>query len=374
MRKILAVARKEVRQSRRDPLSLLLLVAFPAFVLVMYGYALNFDVKHIRLAVQDRDRSPQSREFVESFTHSGYFDIVAALPNGADLDVTLASGAARCVLVLPEGFARRLQSNETAPAQLLLDGSDSNTAATALGYAGMIAGQANVELLSRRIGPAAYDRLPAIRYEPRVWYNPELRSTNFLVPGLMGFVLMLTAVLSTALSVVREKERGTMEQLRVAPLGTAELLIGKSLPYLFMSLAATAIMLLAAHHLFHVTVRGSLIDLFAVTLLYLIGALGFGLLVSTLAHTQGMAFQLGTITSMLPAVLLSGFVFPIRSMPLPLQVITYAVPARYYLKVLRGIVLKGASLAVYWEQLLFLSIYAAVVLVLAGRRLARRGG
>ena len=172
---------------------------------------------------------------------------------------------------------------------------------------------------------------------------------------------------------VREKERGTLEQLRVAPLGTGQLLLGKSLPYLIMSMTATGIMLTAAHYLFHVYVRGSYVQLFAITLLYLVGALGFGLLVSTLAHSQAMAFQLGTITSMLPAVLLSGFVYPIRSMPVVLQAITYAVPARYYLKILRGIVLKGAPVTAYWEQVLFLVIYAAVVILLAARRLNRRG-
>lgn len=373
MRKTWAVALKEIRQAMRDPLSLLLLIGFPAFVLIMYGYALNFDVKHIRLAVQDLDQSRQSRDFVAAFTHSRYFDLVADVPAGADLDELIASGHARCILIIPEKFAEKLDSDESSPAQFLLDGSDSNTASTALSYAGIIAAQSNVTLLADRLGPVQFAQLPTMNFEPRVWYNPELRSTNFLVPGLMGFVLMLTAVLSTALSVVREKERGTLEQLRVAPLGIGQLLLGKSLPYLVMSMTATGIMLAAAHYLFHVYVRGSYVQLFAITLLYLVGALGFGLLVSTLAHSQAMAFQLGTITSMLPAVLLSGFVYPIRSMPVVLQAITYAVPARYYLKILRGIVLKGAPVTAYWEQVLFLVIYAGVVILLAWRRLNRRG-
>jgi ABC-2 type transport system permease protein len=192
------------------------------------------------------------------------------------------------------------------------------------------------------------------------------------VPGLIGFILMLTAVLSTALSVVREKERGTMEQLRVAPLGTMQLILGKSLPYLGISLLATVLILTAARLLFGVVIKGPYLDLFWATLLYLIGALGFGLLISSIANTQALAFQVGTVTSMLPAILLSGFIFPIRSMPEPLQWITYAVPARYYLVILRGVILKGSGLRPYGEQMLFLAAFALVVFGIASLRLSRR--
>jgi ABC-2 type transport system permease protein len=210
-----------------------------------------------------------------------------------------------------------------------------------------------------------------VRYEPRVWYNPELRSTNFLVPGLMGFILMITGVLSTALSVVREKERGTMEQLRVTSLRPGQLILGKALPYLGISLVASAVIIAAARLLFGVEVQGPYFALFVATLIYLVGALGFGLLVSSISDSQAMAFQLGTLTSMLPAIFLSGFIFPIHSMPLVLQWLTYAVPARYYLTVLRGIILKGAGLAPFGEPMLFLTIYAVLVLGLAYVRLSR---
>jgi ABC-2 type transport system permease protein len=206
---------------------------------------------------------------------------------------------------------------------------------------------------------------------PVVWYNPELESTQFIVPGLIGFILMLTAVLSTALSVVREKERGTMEQLRVSALRPSHLIVGKTLPYLGISLAATALILVTARILFGVVVRGSYLQLFVVVLVYLLGALGLGLLVSSVSISQAMAFQVGSLISMLPAIFLSGFIFPIESMPKLLQAISYAVPARYFLVILRGIVLKGAGAFRYGSDLAFLALHAVVVLGLAWARLTR---
>lgn len=374
MRKTLAVARKELRQAVRDPLSLLLLLGLPTFMLLLYGYTLNFDVRNVALAVQDRDKSARSRELIDSFTRSGYFDLVASLPAGTDLEEVTERRQARAILVIPEGYSRRIASGETGRVQFLLDGSDANSATAILGYASGIAAEANAELWHAFLRNAGRGSLPLIRYAPRVWYNPELRSTHFLVPGLIGFILMLTAVLSTALALVREKEFGTMEQLQVAPLRTRQLLVGKTLPYLGISLIATVLILSAARFLFGVEIRGPVLDLFAATLIYLIGALGFGLFVSSISHSQAMAFQVGVITSMLPALLLSGFVFPIRTMPQPLQWVTYAVPARYYLVILRGVILKGAGLATYARQAGFLLIYAVAVLSIASLRLARREG
>ncbi len=370
-RKVGAIAAKELRQASRDPLSLAMLLGLPAVMLVMYGYAINFDVRHVPLAVQDLDKSSRSRDLVAAFVNSTYFDLVAAPPAGADLVRLTEKRVAKAVLVIPETFSRVLGAGGTAPVQFLVDGADANTATTVLGYAAAIVASANAGLLVE--SPAAIRlEAPGIDYEPRVFYNPELRSTQFLVPGLMGFILMLTAVLSTALSVVREKERGTMEQLRVTSLKPGELIVGKTLPYLAISLVATAVILIAARFLFGVAVRGSYLDLFLVTVVYLIGALGFGLFVSSVAETQAMAFQIGMVVSMLPAILLSGFIFPIRSMPLVVQAITYAVPARYFLVVVRGIILKGAGLAPYLQDLVFLVLYGTVVLGIAYARLTRK--
>jgi ABC-2 type transport system permease protein len=372
VRRLRAVMVKELRQVRRDPFSLLMLIAFPALMLVLYGFALNFDVRHVRLAVQDRDRSPASRDLVASFTHSTYFDLVATPGPGTDLDSLVERRGARAVLVIPERFGRDLAAGRGAVVQLLLDGADSTTAATVLGYARALVSETNAEIVARALARAGRRDAPPLDLAPRVLYNPELQSTQFLLPGLIGLLLMITAVLSTALSVVREKERGTMEQLRVAPLRTLELVLGKTFPYLGVSLLGTLIVLLTARVLFGVQIRGPHLDLLVVVLLYLFGALGFGLLISTIANNQTFAFQAGLIASLLPALLLSGFIFQIRIMPPWLQVITYLVPNRYFLVVLRGIILKGEGLATYWPQVGALVIYGLVVTALASLRLVRR--
>jgi len=371
VRRLRAVMAKELRQVRRDPISLLMLIAFPALMLVLYGFALNFDVRHVRLAVQDRDRSPRSRDLVASFTHSTYFDLVATPAPGEDLERLVETGAARAILVIPEQFGRDLAAGRAATVQLLLDGADSTTAATVLGYARALVSETNVGLVAGDLARAGRRAAPPLDLAPRILYNPELESTQFLLPGLIGLLMMITAVLSTALSVVREKERGTMEQLRVAPLRTLELILGKTFPYLGISLLGTLIVLVTARVLFGVEVRGPRLDLLAVVLLYLFGALGFGLFISTIANSQTFAFQAGLITSLLPALLLSGFIFQIRIMPSWLQVITYLVPNRYFLVVLRGIILKGEGLATYWPDVAALAVYGVVVTALASLRLVR---
>ena len=369
LRKIRAVGLKEIRQIRRDPMSLLMLVGLPAFMLIIYGYALNFDVRHVALAVQDRDLSVASRDLVASFVNSTYFDIVATPAPGDNLEELTERRVARGVLIIPEGFASRLGAGKTATVQLLLDGADSTTASTVLGYAGSLVAESNTRRLRLELLSRGSTSLGGIDYQPRVWYNPELNSTQFLVPGLAGMLLMLTAVLSTSLSVVRERERGSMEQLRVAPLQTLELVLGKTLPYLVLSFFATAVILVAARILFDVVVRGPYLALFLATLLYLLCALGLGLLVSTLADSQALAFQVSLLVSLLPSVLLSGFIFQIRSMPVVLRAITHLIPARYYLVILRGIILKGTGLGPYWDQMGYLALFALLVLGLAARRL-----
>lgn len=370
MRKIAAVAVKEIRQAARDPLTLFLLLGMPAMMLLLYGYAVNFDVRHVRLAVQDLDRSSASRALLDSFQGSRYFDLVADLPAGADLHRFLERRSAKVVLLVPQGFSSDLARGRVASVQMIVDGTDANTATTVLGYAAGLVESWNQERARGATGGAA--RIAPVDYRPRVWFNPELQTTRFLVPGLIGFILMLTAVLSTALSVVREKERGTMEQLRVTSLHPLELVVGKTIPYLGISMVATVVILAAARGLFGIAVRGSHLDLAAATLIYLLGALGYGLLVSSLVTSQAMAFQVGLVTSMLPAIFLSGFIFPIRAMPVPLQWVSAIVPARYFITVLRGVILKGAELSTYGREMTFLAGFAAAMLALAGARLVRR--
>ena len=364
MRKALAVGRKELRQIVRDRRTLMILLFFPAFVLVMFGYALNFDIRNIALATDDRDGTSESRELTSAFVNSGYFDFVAAARTPADAERLMDTNEVRAVLVIPEGFARRVRSGEAAEVQVLINGDNANTAATVLGYAAAILQSVSAQY---RLVPVT----PAISVEPRIWYNPELRSSLFLVPGLIAYIAMLTAMIATALSVVREKEHGTMEQVRMAPLGTTQFVIGKTIPYLAISLASSVLILITSRILFGLPMRGSWWLLLLAITLFLTGALGTGLFVSTIAETQVIAFQLSLLLAFLPTFILSGFIFPIANMPAPIQVITYAVPARYFLIALRGIVLKGLDVSVIAPQLSALALYSFIVLALASVRLKR---
>lgn len=372
MRRAAAVAVKEVLQTARDPLTLGMLLGLPTALLLLFGYALSFDVRNARLAVQDRDMSAESRRLISTFENTGHFRLVATPLSEGDTEGLLLRAEARALLVIPERFGTDLAAGREARVQFLLDGSDSNTATTLLAYARGAAGAYSAA--KRAAWTARSGRPPSVGldYQPRVWYNPRLESTPFLVPGLIAFILMITGVMATALSVVRERERGTMDQLRITPLRGVELVAGKTLPYLVISLAATAFFLAAARYLFHVPVRGSLAALFVASLLYLLGALGFGLLISTVARSQALAYQIAVVTSLLPTIFLSGFIFPIRSAPRPVQWISTLVPARYFIKILRGVVLKGAGLGAYADQVGFLAAYAGVVMLVATVRMVRK--
>jgi drug efflux transport system permease protein len=380
IRQAIAVGVKELRQIVRDRRTLVILLFVPAFFLLLYGYALNFDIRHLRLAVQDRDRSVASRELVSAFANSGYFDLVGYVDADSELDRLIDRNEVRVVLGIPSGFARDLEMLRPTIVQVVIDGENANTASTAMGYARSIvasfsAAQA-IEVaprLMRMAGPSpnAPGPGPSITAESRSWYNPSLKSALFLVPGLIAYISMITAVVSTALSVVREKERGTMEQVRMAPLSPAAYIIGKTLPYLAISFVSALLIILTSMVLFELPMNGSWALLILAIGLFLIGAQAQGLLVSTIAETQQVAFQIALLSSFLPTFILSGFIFPISSMPTVVQAITRIVPARYFLVALRAIVLKGAGIAAFWEELLALAIFATVALTLAALRLRR---
>jgi len=362
--KLIAIARKEFRQIGRDRRTLLILLFVPAFILLLFGYALNFDIRHVRLAVDDRDRSAASRSLIAAFVNSGYFDLVAEVDE-KETTRLMDRDEVRAVLVIPSDFSRALRTGRPAPVQVLLNGDNATTATTVMGYSlTIIRGES-----AKYAPPSA---APPITIEPRIWYNPELRSALFLVPGLIAYIAMITAVVSTALSIVREKERGTMEQVRMAPLDAASFVVGKTIPYFVVSLASALGIVVVSMVLFGMPMRGSWLLLLAALSLFLVGALGLGLMISSIADTQQVAFQVALLVSFLPTLMLSGFVFPIASMPRALQLVTYAVPARYFLVALRAIVLKGAGLEVYWTDLLALAGFAVVVLALASVRLQRQ--
>lgn len=365
-----AVALKELRQIRRDKRRLVILLFVPAFFLLLYGYALNFDVRNIRLGVEDNDRSTASREVISAFVNSGYFDFVREVGSDRDIVDAIDRDEVRAVLVIPSAFGRDAATLRPTSVQLIVNGDNANTASTVVGYGLTIVATISARYdLQGRIGSPMG---PLLTVEPRIWYNPELRSALFLVPGLIAYLAMLTAVVSTALSIVREKEAGTMEQVRMAPVGPLTYVLGKTLPYFVISLMASMSVVGLAMLLFGLPMRGSWLLLLGAVSLFLVGALAFGLLISTMAETQQVAFQLALLMSYLPTLMLSGFIFPISSMPPFLQAVTSIVPARYFLVVLRGIVLKGVGVDVLWPNLAALGAFATVLLTLASLRLRRQ--
>ena len=373
MRKIWAIASKELRQIVRDRRRLMILLFVPAFLLLLYGYALNFDIRDVRLAVKDQDRSTESRELISAFVNSGYFELVAVVDSDEEIVRLIDANAVRAALVVPPNFGRDVSTGRRTSVQIILNGDNANTATTVMGYALTLVSSvsAQYELQARLAsgGPATLG--PALQIEPRVWYNPELRSALFLVPGLIAYILMITAVVSTALSIVREKEMGTMEQVRMSPIGPFAYVVGKTVPYFVLALLSCMGIVLLAMALFELPMRGSWVMLVVAVSLFLVGTLALGLLISTLAETQQVAFQLALLMSYLPTLMLSGFIFPISSMPAFLQVVTYMVPARYFLVALRGIVLKGVGLEVFWRELAALVVFALFILTLASLRLKR---
>lgn len=366
--KALSVGKKEIRQILRDRRSLMVLLVVPAVFLLIYGYALNWDVRHIGLAVDDRDRSRASRALVSAFVNSGYFDFAGDVRSEADVHRLMNGTSVRAVLVIPPSMERDVQSGRIVPVQMLVNGDNANTATTVVGYALTILQSESMryQLVTGTGGG------PPVTAEARIWYNPQLRSALFLVPGLIAYIVMITAVISTALSIVREKERGTMEQVRMAPIDAVSFVLGKTIPYFVLSLASALGILLVAMAMFGLPMRGSWLLLLLTLSLFLVGALGLGLLISSVAENQQVAFQLALLVSFMPTLMLSGFIFPIASMPAFLQSVTYIVPARYFLVALRSIVLKGVDLAVIWQPLAALSVYSCIVLGLASVRLRRQ--
>ncbi len=374
LRRLRPIIIKEFRQIRRDKRVLAILTLVPALLLLLNGYALNFDVDHIRMGVYDEERSVASRDFINSFVTSGYFDYVQMLSSSREATALLDEARAKCALILPKDFSRKIASGDAVSIQVLVDGMDANTATTIVGYVQVVAQQYSQQIILKNLAKIGRGNYIPIQFDARIWYNPELKSAKFLVPGLIGFILAITAVIATSLSIVKEIERNTIEQIDVSPVKALELIIGKMIPYALISLLAAALVLTAAYFLFGVVIKGSLILLFGATLLFIIAALSIGLLVSTIAQNQLVAFQLAALFSMLPTMILSGFMFPIRSMPWWLQIISNVTPAKFYLVILRSIILKGVGLSAFWDQILYLMLFTGVMLTISARRFKKTIG
>ncbi|NIP78549.1 MAG: ABC transporter permease [Gemmatimonadetes bacterium] len=357
-----AMARKEWIQLRRDPRSMTLAFVLPVLLLLFFGYAITWDVKDLDLVVLDGDRTGRSRSLIEAFEASGYFTVVDRLDSYRRVAAAVGRGNAGSVLVIPPGFAEELAAGRGAPVQLLLDGADANSATIAFNYADAIVDRwsRDVVLQGRRV------TVP-IEAEVRTWYNPTLESRNMIVPGLIAVIMMTIAAMLTALTIAREWERGTMEQLASTPATKLEILIGKLIPYVVIGVADVAMIAVAGILVFGVPFRGPVVVFLAQTILFLVGALGLGMVISAAARTQFLATQIALIATLLPAMLLSGFLFEIEAMPEVLQAVTYLVPARYYVVVARGIMLKGVGPSVLWIQSVFMVAFAVLGLGLATR-------
>ena len=365
-RRAWAIARKEFLHVLRDPRSLAMAIAMPMLLLMLYGYALTLDVDDVPTIVWDQSETPASRDFISRFGGSRYFSIVGYSGDYAGLDRGIDSGRALVALIVPRDFSGDIRSGRPASVQMIVDGSDSNTATLAVAYADAVtrAYSQNLSLEESQLRGGPVARAP-VDFRPRVWFNPELESRNYIIPGLIAVIMMVIAALLTSLTVAREWERGTMEQLISTPVTGRELILGKLLPYLAIGLLDVLIAMLLGEFLFRVPLRGSALLVLMSAGIFLVGTMALGILISVVAKNQLMANQMAMVLTFVPSFLLSGFVFPIANMPAVIQAITYLVPARYFIALLKAIYLKGVGIRVLAGEGFLLVVFAASMLVLA---------
>lgn len=372
--------KKEFLQLRRDRKMLPIVLIAPVMQLILLGYAANLDVRHVPTAIMDRDSSAASRELIERFFATDYFDRVGQIFNSDEVKEALVSGEAAAVIVVPPGFSRSLLRSEPAQLQLLVGGANSTIGTAVLNYANIIVQEYQRELMARglgNVGSAAFGQgapeIP-IRVVPRVWYNPELESKNFMVPGILALLLMVITMLLSSLAIVKEKELGTLEQLNVTPVKPREMIIGKLIPFVIIGFVDVLLVIGVSRFLFQVPFEGSVILLLSMSLLFLATTLGLGLLISTVSNNQQQAMMTSVFFVMVPMFFLSGFAFPIESMPRSIQYLTYLLPLRYFFVIIRGVFLKGAGLTVLWDEALALLVFGVAILAIAAARFRKRAG
>jgi ABC-2 type transport system permease protein len=378
--RILVILRKELIQTLREPRMRVLLFVPPVVQLVVFGFAVNLDVDHAHIAWMDMDRTPMSRDLRERFEGSGRFDVVSMPRNEDEVQQTLDRGLAQAVVRVLPGFERDVRRRRPSEVQVLVDGSNSNTASLISSYAGeviaefvngMKAGQQNVRVLTRSPNSPAALALPDVKASTRVWFNPDLYSRNYFVPGVVANIIMMVTLMLTALAIVREKEIGTMEQLMVTPIRPIELMLGKTLPFAVVGLLDVVLISGVALLVFHTPFRGSPLLLLFCSVLFLMTTLGAGLFLSTVSHTQQQAMMMNFFFST-PAFMLSGFAFPLRNMPVAVQYLTYLNPLRYFMDIVRGIFLKGVGFTVLWPQMAALAVYGVAVVGLSAARFRKK--
>ncbi len=360
---------KEIIQAVRDPRMRFILFVIPAFQTIIFGYAVNTDVRHVKTAIYDLDNSIESRDLAARFIRSDYFDVVEYVQREERVRELVDRGDVKAVLRMNKGMAGELQSGHAASLQIILDGADSNTAGIVLNYASRIAERYNERLLTASLAKSGMrpDRTGGIELETRAWFNENLESSNYYVPAVIANIVLIITMLLSSMAVVREKEIGTMEQIIATPIRKSEFILGKTIPFVIIGFVDVAMITAVAYFWFQVPLRGSLLLLFGATALFLMSSLGFGLFISTISHTQQQA-MMSAFFFVFPTMLLSGFAFPIENMPRAVQWLTYANPLRYYLVIIRGVFLKGIGADILWPELLGLLVIGAVILAFAIRR------
>jgi ABC-2 type transport system permease protein len=370
LRRTRAVARKEFLHILRDPRSLIMALAFPFLMILLFGYALTLDVDRIPTIVYDADQTPQSRELISRFQGSRYFQILGTTNGYGIIEQKIDADECMLGLVIPQDYSRDLFLGQKPQVQLLFDGSDSNTASIALGYANAIVQPLALEILMQgQKGTGTSTSVAPVNARLRIWYNSQLKSKNYIVPGLIALILMIIGALLTSLTLAREWEMGTMEQLLSTPLRPTEVALGKMSAYFVLGVIDMLLTIIVGVGVFRVPQHGSYIFLLATGCLFLVGALFWGILISALTRSQLVAYQLAMITSFLPAFLLSGFVFAIENMPLPVQVVTHLFPTRYFVTILKGIYLRGVGMEVLYTEVGLLALYAVLVFLVAVKKL-----
>ena len=362
MIRLRALLLKEFIQMRRDRLTFGLMIGIPIFQLLMFGFAINTDVKHLPTAVFDQSHSAESRDLLESFSASGYFDLDIYAKSFKELNSLIDNGQAKVGIVLPPDFAEQVRGGRSASVQVIVDASDSMAASSAISTAMTIGQLRSQNIMIKRLESLG-GRLSGLPYDIRIrpWYNPDFVTAFYMVPGIMGMILTMTMVMITSMAIVREREHGTLEQLIVTPMKSWELMLGKIIPYVFVGLVQAAVALMVGILVFDLPIRGNLVELFLYTLLFIVASLSLGMLISNFSKTQMQAMQLSFFI-FLPSVLLSGFMFPREAMPEFFFQLGRLLPITFYLQIMRGIVLKGVGIAALWPQVLALVIYTSIVL------------
>lgn len=367
----LVIAKKELLQLRRDRLTLGMMVALPVMQLLLFGYAINNDVRHIPTVVYDQDRSAASRDLTLTLEATGFYDVVGHARSYDEVDLSLRGALARVALIVPPDYERDLQRGRPTTVRLVLDGSDPQTVASATNTAASLVAARSGALLVQRMRAAGLPVYEPIRLEPSTWYNPDLRTAIYIVPGLVGIILTMTMVMLTAMAIARERERGTLEQLIVSPVRSVELMIGKIVPYIIIGYLQMSLILLLGHFVFEVPIVGSLALLYLLALVFIAANLALGLFFSTLARTQQQAMQM-SFFFLLPNILLSGFMFPFEAMPEPAQWIAQGLPLTHFLRIVRGVTLRGAGFDDVASEALEIAVILGVLVLLATLRFRKK--